>query len=462
VEVPFTTRIRLPLKLKLSLLITALLVVTVTLLSAVLLYRAERSLTAQMTKRGLAIAQHLANAAKNPLLNNDRLTLNLLIRDAMKDEDVAYVIIADHAGQILAHPDVALIGRPLQRPDGLALPGDEPLIQTYSDPRQGLILDFAVPLAFRKVPVGAVYLGFSQKSIAQALAQARNQTLAISAVLVLIGIAGALGLAGLLARPILRLVEGTRAIAAGDYGVTLAVPSRDEIGVLTEAFNVMARNLREKEMIKRAFSSYVAREVVDELLKDPEHLVLTGERREVSVLFCDVRGFTALAERLSPEEVVMLLNDFYKLVIEATFRHAGTLDKFLGDAVMSIFGAPIPHPDHSLRAIRAAVAMREGVERLSARRLRGHKDPITIGIGVSTGEAVAGTVGTQDRMEYTVIGDSVNLAQRLESEAKAMQILMSGRTYRDVKEHVEARPLGVVKVKGKQEDVEVYEVLRLT
>ncbi len=459
---PFTTRIRLPLKLKLSLLITALLVVTVTLLSAVLLYRAERSLTAQMTKRGLAIAQHLANAAKNPLLNNDRLTLNLLIRDAMKDEDVAYVIIADHAGQILAHPDVALIGRPLQRPDGLAPPGDEPLIQTYSDPRQGLILDVAVPLAFRKVPVGAVYLGFSQKSIAKALAQARNQTLAISAVLVVIGIAGALGLAGLLARPILRLVEGTRAIAAGDYGVTLAVPSRDEIGDLTEAFNVMAHNLREKEMIKRAFSSYVAREVVDELLKDPEHLVLTGERREVSVLFCDVRGFTALAERLSPEEVVMLLNDFYKLVIEATFRHAGTLDKFLGDAVMSIFGAPISHPDHSLRAIRAAVAMREGIERLSAHRLRAHKDPITIGIGVSTGEAVAGTVGTQDRMEYTVIGDSVNLAQRLESEAKAMQILMSGRTYRDVKEHVKARPLGVVKVKGKQEDVEVYEVLRLT
>ena len=459
---PFTTRIRLPLKLKLSLLITALLVVTVTLLSAVLLYRAERSLTAQMTKRGLAIAQHLANAAKNPLLNNDRLTLNLLIRDAMKDEDVAYVIIADHAGRILAHPDVALIGRPLQRPDGLAPPGDEPLIQTYSDPRQGLILDVAVPLAFRKVPVGAVYLGFSQKSIAQALAQARNQTLAISAVLVLIGIAGALGLAGLLARPILRLVEGTRAIAAGDYGVTLAVPSRDEIGDLTEAFNAMAKNLREKEMIKRAFASYVAREVVDELLKDPEHLVLTGERREVSVLFCDVRGFTALAERLSPEEVVTLLNDFYKLVIEATFRHAGTLDKFLGDAVMSIFGAPIPHPDHSLRAIRAAVAMREGVERLSARRLRGHKDPITIGIGVSTGEAVAGTVGTQDRMEYTVIGDSVNLAQRLESEAKAMQILISARTHRDVKEHVKARPLGVVKVKGKQENVEVYEVLRLT
>ncbi|HEV8643618.1 MAG TPA: adenylate/guanylate cyclase domain-containing protein [Methylomirabilota bacterium] len=455
------SRIRLPLKLKLGLLITALLVVTVTFLSAFLLYRAEKSLTAQMTKRGLTIAQHLANAARNPLLTNDGLTLNLLVKDAMKDEDVAYVIIADHDGKVVAHTDVNLIGRRVERITELTRLGEDPLIQTYTDPEQGRIMDFAIPLTFRKVPVGAIYLGFSQKSIGQALAQARNQTIAISVVMILIGIGGAVVLAGLLARPILRLVEGTRAIAEGDFTVTLAVPSRDEIGMLTEAFNLMAKNLREKEMIKRAFARYVAREVVEELLKDPERLVLTGERREVTVLFCDMRGFTALSERMSPEEVVMLLNDFYDLMIEATFRHEGTLDKFLGDAVMAVFGAPIAHPDHTIRAVRTAVAMREGIERLSAQRIRAGKEPLTVGVGVSTGEAVAGTVGTQDRMEYTVIGDSVNLAARLESNAKSMQILMSGRTYRDVKEHVEARPLGVVKVKGKEEDVEVYEVLRL-
>src|SRR6058998_876306 len=436
------SRIRLPLKLKLSLLITALLVVTVTFLSAFLLYRAERSLIAQMTKRGLTIAQHLANGAMNAA-------------------DVAYAIVTDHDGKIVAHPDVTLIGRPLERPTGLARLGDDLLIQTYTDSDNERIMDFAIPLTFRKVPVGAVFLGFSQKSIEQALDKARNQTIGISVVMVLIGIGGALGLAGRIARPILRLVEGTRAIAQGDFGVTLAVPSRDEIGDLTEAFNLMANNLREKEMIKRAFARYVDREVVDELLKDPENLVLSGERRAVTVLFCDLRSLTALSERLTPEEVVMLLNDFYNLMIEATFQNAGTLDKFLGDAVMSIFGAPIAHPDHAMRAVRTAVAMRDGIEGLSARRIRDGKDPLTVGIGVSTGDAVAGTVGTEDRMEYTVIGDSVNLAARLESNAKSMQILISGRTYRDVKEHVQARPLGEVKVKGKEEAVEIYEVLRL-
>src|SRR5262249_26069888 len=158
--------------------------------------------------------------------------------------------------------------------------------------------------------------------------------LLVTCLMIVAGIGGAVGLATLLSRPIFRLVEATRAVAAGNFHVALAVTSRDEIGVLTESFNQMARSLRGEARSKAAFTRYVAREVVEEILKDPERLVLTGERREVTVLFCDVRGFTPLSERLSPEEVVLLLNDFYNLMIETTFKHDGTLDKFMGDAVM--------------------------------------------------------------------------------------------------------------------------------
>src|SRR3989441_2709904 len=213
------SRTRLPLKLKLSLLIPALLVVTVTFLSAFLLYRAERSLIAQMTKRGLTIAQHLASGAKNPLLNDDGLTLNLLVKDAMNDEDVAYAIVTDHDGKIVAHPDVTLIGRPLERPTGLARLGDDLLIQTYTDLDKERIMDFAIPLTFRKVPVGAVFLGFSQKSIEQALAKARNQTIGISVVMVLIGIGGALGPPRRVAPPPFPLPPGPRALPPGDLRV---------------------------------------------------------------------------------------------------------------------------------------------------------------------------------------------------------------------------------------------------
>ena len=136
----------------------------------------------------------------------------------------------------------------------------------------GKLIDFAVPLVFSRVAVGSLYLGFSRKPIDDAVATARNSTIVISAAMVIVGILGALGLATVLSGPVMRLVEGTRAVAAGNFQIHLPVTSRDEIGALTESFNQMAKNLREKEMIKRAFTRYVARQVVDEILKDPEQL----------------------------------------------------------------------------------------------------------------------------------------------------------------------------------------------
>jgi adenylate cyclase len=451
-------KLRLPLVVKLSLLITSLVALSVVLVGIFLLRQQQHSLTAEMTKRGLTIAQNFAASAKTPLLTSDDLTLGVLVKEAMKDPDVAYAQVSDNDGKILAQSDPSPSQGAVVRARNLEPVKDTLLIQTYGTAGRRII-DFAVPLVYSQVPVGALYLGFSQASIDAALARARNEAFYITVVMIALGIGGGVSLAALLSRPILRLVEGTRAIASGNFNVALPVQSRDEIGTLTESFNQMARSLREKEMIKRAFTRYVAREVVEEILKDPERLVLTGERREVTVLFCDVRGFTPLSERLSPEEVVALLNDFYTLMIETTFKHDGTLDKFMGDAVMAIFGAPIAHPDHSARAVLTALAMREGIQGLNRKRAEEGKEGVAIGIGVSAGEAVAGTVGTEDRMEYTVVGDSVNLAARLESNAKPGQILISHRTWEKVKDVVDTRALGVIKVKGKEEQVSVYEVL---
>ena len=451
----------LSLKVKFSLLITTLVVFTVALVSFFLLRQQQQALTVEMTKRGQTIAEHLAAGGKAALVANDDLTLNVLVKEAMNDPDVAFVAFVDDEGTVRAHSDVALIGKPLVRRPGLIALGDKPVIQTYRAERRQII-DFAVPLIYSQVPVGGLYVGFSKDAIAAALDSARNRATVATVALVLIGIGGAVGLATLLSRPIFRLMAGTRAIAEGNFHVALPVTSRDELGTLTESFNQMARSLREKEMIKRAFTRYVAREVVEEVLKDPEQMILTGERREVTVLFCDIRGFTPLAERLTPEEVVSLLNEFYTLMIETTFKHDGTLDKFLGDAVMAVFGAPIAHPDHAIRSVRTAVDMRNGIAELNDRRVAQGKAPIGIGIGLSLGEVVAGTVGTEDRMEYTVIGDSVNLAARLVANARpAGRILISQRTYEAVKHLVEVKGLGPLKVKGKEEEVEVYEVLSL-
>ena len=448
----------LPLKVKLSLLITSLVALTVLLLGFSLLDRQEQALTEAVTKRGLTIAANLAAGGKSALATNDDLALNILVKEAMHDHDVAYVVFTDEKGIVHAHSDVTAIGRPVVRPAGLKPAGRQHLVQTFKR-GDAEIIDISVPLAFSKTPLGMLYVGFGRGSISAAVGKARNEAVIITAFMVALGLAGAVALATLLARPIHRLMDATDAVAQGDFSVSVPVPrTRDELSVLTESFNRMARSLREKEMIKRAFTRYVAREVVEEVLKDPEHAMLTGERREATVLFCDIRGFTSMSERLTPEQVVSVLNEFYTLMIETVFKHDGTLDKFLGDAVMAVFGAPIAHPDHAVRAVKTALDMRTAVAELGRRRRALGEDPFEVGIGVSLGEVVAGTVGTEERMEYTVIGDSVNVASRLQDRARPGSILLSRRTYDAVRELVDAKSLGLMKVKGKEEEIEVYEV----
>jgi adenylate cyclase len=451
---------RLPLKVKLSLLITGLVVLAVMLVSGALLRKQAQTLTDAVTKRGLTIAANLAGGGKSALVSNDDLTLNILVKEAMNDKDVAYVIFADEDGVVRAHSNVTMIGKRLTRPASLTPPSGRVVVQTHR-PEDGdeEIIDFAAPLVFSKTPVGTLYIGFSKLAVTHAVTEARTQAVYVTAFMIALGVGGAVALATLLSRPIFRLVEATQAIGAGNMTVEVPVTTHDELGDLTSSFNRMVRSLREKEMIKRAFTRYVAREVVEEVLKDPEHLMLSGERREATVLFCDIRGFTTLSERLTPEQVVSLLNEFYTTAIETTFKHDGTLDKFLGDAVMCVFGAPIAHPDHAERAVKTALDMRSALTELSKRRAMRGLDPFEVGIGVALGEVVAGTVGTEERMEYTVIGDSVNVAARLQGHAKAGSILLSRRTYEAVHDLVEAVSRGPMKVKGKEEDVEVYEVI---
>ena len=453
-------RFRLPLKVKLSLLITGLVVLAVLLVSASLLRKQAQTLTDAVTKRGLTIAANLAGGAKSALVSNDDLTLNILVKEAMHDKDVAYVIFVDEDGVVRAHSNVSMIGKRLTRPPSLTVPTDRAVIQTYR-PEDGEveIIDFATPLVFSKTPIGTLYIGFSKLAVTHAVTEARQQALYVTAFMIVLGVAGAVTLATVLSRPIFRLVEATHLISSGNLSVEIPVTTHDELGVLTASFNRMVRSLREKEMIKRAFTRYVAREVVEEVLKDPEHLMLSGERREATVVFCDIRGFTALSERLTPEQVVSLLNEFYTTAIETTFKYDGTLDKFLGDAVMCVFGAPIAHPDHTARAVKTAIDMRTALTELSKRRSMRGLDPFEVGIGVALGEVVAGTVGTEERMEYTVIGDSVNVAARLQGHAKAGSILLSRRTYEAVHDLIEALSRGPLKVRGKEEEVEVYEVV---
>lgn len=217
--------------------------------------------------------------------------------------------------------------------------------------------------------------------------------------------------------------------------------------------------LLERRRVTDIFGRYVAPEVVNQILKNGEEgLKLGGTRRELTVLFVDIRGFTPLSERAEPEEIVEILNEYLDLAANCIFKYNGTLDKFIGDAAMAIFNAPLLLEDHPMRAVEAAWAMKEGSAALERRLVERFGFGVKFGLGIHTGPAVFGNIGSKSRMDYTAIGDTVNTAARLESNAKPGQIILSDAVYQAVKDRIKAGSLGEIKVKGKEQGISIYEL----
>ena len=214
--------------------------------------------------------------------------------------------------------------------------------------------------------------------------------------------------------------------------------------------------------IRKMSSSYVSKRIVDELIRDPNKAKLGGDRKEITVLFSDIRGFTSFSEKHQPEEVVSLLNEYLGAMTNIVFEHDGTLDKFVGDAIMALWGAPVGQPDHAERAVRCALAMIRKLEELQKKWAAEGRYVIDIGIGVNTGDMVVGNMGAEGKkMDYTVIGDNVNLGARLEGLTRKYNnhIIISEFTYAKVKDIVQVNELGAVTVKGRERPVVIYDLV---
>jgi len=220
----------------------------------------------------------------------------------------------------------------------------------------------------------------------------------------------------------------------------------------------LAEIMRRRRVIN-VFKQYVAPQVVDKISKDKDfELVIGGENRHIAVLFVDIRGFTTMSESLKPEEVVEILNEYLGLTTQAIFDNGGTLDKFVGDATMAVFNAPFDLDDYIFRAVATAWDMRAGADRIAEKFRERYGKSVSFGIGINCGNAVVGNIGCDFRMDYTAIGDTVNTAARLESNAKPGQILISKEVYEAVKDRVAVTPIGEIPLKGKSNGVFVYQI----
>ena len=220
----------------------------------------------------------------------------------------------------------------------------------------------------------------------------------------------------------------------------------------------LLEKLRRRKMLS-TFKQYMAPQVVDKLTKGNDYEIkLGGEKRDVAVMFVDIRGFTPMSENLQPEQVVQILNEYLTLTTESIFKHNGMLDKFIGDATMAVFNAPFDLEDYLYEAVATAWDIKNGSEKLEKKLMEQFGRTVSFGIGVNCGDAVVGNIGCEFRMDYTAIGDTVNTAARLESKAKPGQILISEKLYKALEDRIEAEEVGEMELKGKSNKIMVYSV----
>jgi adenylate cyclase len=259
-----------------------------------------------------------------------------------------------------------------------------------------------------------------------------------------------------LTKPVHALVSATTKVARGDYQARVDVQSRDEMGRLAEAFNDMTHGLLLKEQYRGVLDKVVSPEIAEELLKGD--VVLGGENREMTTLFADLTGFTAMTEGMEPQAVIALINECMERLGRVIEQTGGVVDKYVGDQVMALFGAPVALDDHASRAITAALRMNDELTDLNAQRRARGEPELLVSTGIHSGVVVAGNMGSPNRLNYTVLGAGVNLAARLCSLAGPGDVLVSESTYQIVKDEVRATSLGTKPLKGFSNPIPVWRI----
>lgn len=410
----------------------------------------EKTVTAWRAASTLVLTQY---RTRSPIVNTFIVIPILIVAALLLDLDLVGVVALGLAilapalwGTFLSYSAGEHLARPLIADLAAALPVE------FRFQRTGMPVSFRIKIS---LPAYTVVSAFGTAAVV-------SGERGISGLIVAALVSGAVGgilateLAVLLCRsivaPMERLGEGMRAVRGGDYTARVPVMAADEIGELSHDFNRMAHGLAEREELRAAFSTYVDGSTVDLILSGqfpPE-----GVEVDVSILFTDVQGFTSYSETASAREVIAALNAQFELMVPIIERHGGHVDKFIGDGMMAVFGAPELHPDHADRAVDAAIEISQA--------LRGVEDVLPVGLGINSGVVVAGSVGGAGRLNFSVIGDAVNTAARVEAATRKTgdEVLIAEATAARLDRH-EVISRGPLMLKGKSEPVELFALAAL-
>lgn len=448
--------LRMNVRLKLSLIVGVALAVVVFIISTITVNRQETQLREQTEILGKNIIQGLADVTKDNLLLNTTVIIQEHISNIDKRDipGLEVLSVVDRNRSIVAHSQSDSVGRVVSDDIWAEITGADSL-RLFETPKE---FRYAVPILVvirgkdetKNIFLGGALISFS-KEILLASIEEMKQTIVIVSSMVTIGaIIIVFLIAGRIVQIIVALSEAARLVGLGHLHVKVDTRIKDEIGTLAKEFNLMVRQIREKYEMEK----FVSRSTV-EMLSDGKEATLGGTRKVITILFSDIRNFTGVSETLWPEEVVELLNTYLDLQTRIIQGHKGVVDKFLGDGLMSIFVGE----EMAYNAVSAAIDIQREVARLKREREKRKEITLAVGIGIATGRAVLGSIGAHDRMDYTVIGDTVNLASRLCRVAGEHEITVMEDVVARLNGRISVSKGEEMSVKGKRKQVSVYKVL---
>jgi adenylate cyclase len=410
----------IPLVLKLSVMISLLVIAGVSVVSVTLLSKQSQLQYTQVTDLGEAMAKQLANSVTEPLFTDDSLSLQLMVNNFAELPRVKAAAVFNQQSQLLTTEG-----------NGQAITAMEQLLplEQYSEITKSLYLPngqllVVSPIRFQGVTGGYVIILVDTSSLFASYTGILKLVLWVSALVAGGGLIAAYFIGRHVSEPIKQLLDATSRIQAGGLTTRIEERRNDELGRLIDAFNSMGDGLYRKAQVESLLGQFLARDVASQVLDGLDTVTVGGERVNASVLFVDIVGFTGMSEQLSPEQVAELLNEYFSYFTVCANKYFGTIDKFIGDCAMVIFGAPRVTEHHAFNAVACAVLMQK-LNRTINRQRQGQRGQIQLRIGINSGPMLAGLLGTEKRMEYTVVGDSVNLASRLCHEAEPGEIVIS-------------------------------------
>ena len=468
--------IRIPVAVKFALVIGVVITAAMSLLGALVIHNQKQILTHQIHATGRTVVAQMSKSTTEPLLAKDNLLLDVLTSNLATAENVlgAAVFSADRKLISSAGNQPFEMGAPLAGAKKQYLDGTQVSLDwQWSDAPRGPIdaVAFISPVRFKDMVVGYALISFTRSTLTVSIDEMVESIITATTIMILVGIVVAYLLGRRLYKPIYQLTDASRAISMGHYDYQIETTRNDEIGDLINSVNVTARSLQMKSMqmaqgirqrnqiataLQRHLPANVAREIISN--DHPSEVTLGGSHVNASVVFIDIVGFTAVSEIMSPQKVAELLSDFYAAVAETAPMYKGAIDKFIGDCAMVLFGIAEDDDTHAFHAVAYSVFFVKMMMRLNRIRAMQGKMPMHFRVGINAGDMLAGYIGSAERVQYTVVGDAVNVASRLCSVATADQVLITEDTLRveGLADKLFVMPYQSIQVRNKSHPLSTY------